>query len=175
MTDRSVIVTGGAGYVGSHTVRALIEAGYRPIVIDDLSRGHRAALPPGVALHVGDVRDPGLWDRVCDGRSFEAVFLPGLLYEAGQARDLAARIRSLLDQPEWGAGLGDDGRAVVLGLVPQRSAHVEPFARSERPPLPNWPASFAPQQNAAPSSESAQLWDAPDDTARKVDEVWARA
>ncbi|MYG25624.1 MAG: UDP-glucose 4-epimerase [Boseongicola sp. SB0677_bin_26] len=52
--DPAVLVSGGAGYVGSHVVLALLEAGYRAVVLDDLSRGHRAAVPAGVELAVAD-------------------------------------------------------------------------------------------------------------------------
>jgi UDP-glucose 4-epimerase len=43
----SVLVTGGAGYIGSHTVRALVEAGESVVVIDNLSTGFSAYLPEG--------------------------------------------------------------------------------------------------------------------------------
>src|SRR5260370_20949360 len=42
--SQSVLVTGGAGYIGSHACKALARAGYRPVVFDDLSRGHREAV-----------------------------------------------------------------------------------------------------------------------------------
>ena len=45
-----VLVTGGAGYIGSHAVRALVDAGHTIAVLDDLSAGHAAAVPPGVPL-----------------------------------------------------------------------------------------------------------------------------
>ena len=45
-----ILVTGGAGYVGSHCVRRLVAAGHDVVVLDDLSSGHRAALPEGVEL-----------------------------------------------------------------------------------------------------------------------------
>jgi UDP-glucose-4-epimerase GalE len=48
--EKSVLVTGGAGYIGSHAVRALVEAGRRVVVLDDLSAGHAEALPAGVPL-----------------------------------------------------------------------------------------------------------------------------
>lgn len=53
----NVLVTGGAGYIGSHAVEALKRAGHRPIVLDDLSRGHREAVPTDVPLVVDGLRD----------------------------------------------------------------------------------------------------------------------
>ncbi len=53
----NVLVVGGAGYIGSHCVRQLIAAGHKPVVLDNLSAGHRAALPAGVPLVVADMGD----------------------------------------------------------------------------------------------------------------------
>ena len=53
----SILVTGGAGYVGSHVVRRLLDAGRAPVVVDDLSTGHRDAVPPGVPFLAADVAD----------------------------------------------------------------------------------------------------------------------
>lgn len=53
-----LLVTGGAGYIGSIVARLLIEGGHEVVVFDDLERGHRAAVPPRAELHVGDLRDP---------------------------------------------------------------------------------------------------------------------
>ena len=52
-----VLVTGGAGYIGSHAVREFRDAGHEVAVLDDLSAGHREALPAGVELHAGDLGD----------------------------------------------------------------------------------------------------------------------
>lgn len=54
----SVLVTGGAGYIGSHMVHELRDAGQRLVVLDNLSTGHRWALPGDVPLVTGDVGDP---------------------------------------------------------------------------------------------------------------------
>mgnify|MGYP006272868011 CR=1 FL=1 len=52
-----VLVTGGAGYIGSHAVLALQDAGVPVVVVDDLSNGSRAAVPGGVPLEVADIAD----------------------------------------------------------------------------------------------------------------------
>lgn len=52
-----VLVLGGAGYIGSHTVYALLEQGYDVAVVDNLLTGHRAAVHPDVRFYQGDVRD----------------------------------------------------------------------------------------------------------------------
>jgi len=54
MTARRILVTGGAGYIGSHTVRLLIERGYEVAVVDNLSRGYRHNVPAGL-LHEMDL------------------------------------------------------------------------------------------------------------------------
>ncbi|HEV7912994.1 MAG TPA: NAD-dependent epimerase/dehydratase family protein, partial [Albitalea sp.] len=51
-----VIVAGGAGYIGSHMVRMLLERGYEPIVVDNLATGHADAVS-GATLKVGDIGD----------------------------------------------------------------------------------------------------------------------
>jgi UDP-glucose-4-epimerase GalE len=53
-----VLVTGGAGYIGSHGVREFRDAGHEVVVLDDLSAGHQAAVPAGVQLVLGDLGDP---------------------------------------------------------------------------------------------------------------------
>jgi UDP-glucose 4-epimerase len=53
----NVLVAGGAGYIGSHCVRHLLAAGHRPVVIDSLVFGHRAAVPPGVPFYGADLAD----------------------------------------------------------------------------------------------------------------------
>ena len=56
----NILVTGGAGYIGSHTVRALQQAGYTPIIVDNLSRGHVESIPEGVKFYNMDIADPEL-------------------------------------------------------------------------------------------------------------------
>src|SRR6185503_6835501 len=52
-----VVVTGGAGYIGSHAVRALVDAGHAVAVFDDLSAGHAQSVPNGVPLVRAPIHD----------------------------------------------------------------------------------------------------------------------
>lgn len=71
--EKTVLVTGGAGYVGSHCVAALLERGYRVVVFDDLSQGHAQAVPPEAELVRGTLLDrEAVADVMSKGR-FDAV------------------------------------------------------------------------------------------------------
>jgi len=59
-----VLVTGGAGYIGSHAVLALTDAGWPVSVIDNLCTGFRSAVPDGVPFHEGDIEDAALLARI---------------------------------------------------------------------------------------------------------------
>ena len=65
--SQSILVTGGAGYIGSHACKALARAGYRPVVYDNLSRGHREAVRWGPLVE-GDIGDSSRLGR-CDQRT----------------------------------------------------------------------------------------------------------
>lgn len=59
----NILVTGGAGYIGSHMVSMLVEAGMRPVVVDDLHSGHRQAVGDA-PLHVGDIGNLAFIDQL---------------------------------------------------------------------------------------------------------------
>jgi UDP-glucose 4-epimerase len=69
----TVLVTGGAGYIGGQTVIALLDRGETPVVLDDLSNGNRAAVPSGVPLVVGDVGDMQTVRRVVGEYQIDAI------------------------------------------------------------------------------------------------------
>ncbi len=69
----SVLVTGGAGYIGSHMVRELVDRGERVVVLDDLSTGFDWAVAPEAELVIGDIGDRVLLDRLMASRQVETV------------------------------------------------------------------------------------------------------
>jgi UDP-glucose-4-epimerase GalE len=74
-----ILVTGGAGYIGSHTVRALERAGFEPLIFDNFSTGHRR-FTAGIPFIEGDLRNPADLDR-----AFAAAPIEGVLHFAGLA------------------------------------------------------------------------------------------
>ena len=71
--DGAVLITGGAGYIGSHGVLAFRAAGRAVVVLDDLSNGRRAALPEDVTFVHGDVGDPDVLASVMGAHRIGAV------------------------------------------------------------------------------------------------------
>lgn len=70
----SILITGGAGYIGSHTTRMLADSGERIIVLDNLQLGHRAAIvSPEVELVAGDVGDPVIVENIFARGQIDAV------------------------------------------------------------------------------------------------------
>jgi UDP-glucose 4-epimerase len=73
MQKPSVLVTGGAGYIGSHTVLALKDAGWNVAVVDDLSTGRRDLVPGGVPFFEGSIADRALVGRILAEQRIGAI------------------------------------------------------------------------------------------------------
>lgn len=69
----AVLVTGGAGYIGSHAVLALRDAGFTPVVIDNLSTGFRWATPEGTPFYEADIADDAALDRIIGDHGISAI------------------------------------------------------------------------------------------------------
>ena len=69
----AILVCGGAGYIGSHAVHALIEKGEQVVVVDNLQTGHRDALNPKAKFYEGDIRDASVLDKIFTENKVEAV------------------------------------------------------------------------------------------------------
>ncbi len=86
----SVVVTGGAGYIGSHIVRRLAGSGWDVTVVDDLSEGHRAAVG-NVALVEGDFGDPAVVEPLLEGEGVEYVVHMAAFCQVGESVASPAR------------------------------------------------------------------------------------
>jgi UDP-glucose-4-epimerase GalE len=86
----AVLVTGGAGYIGSHTVRALLEHGDDVVVLDSLEYGHPEAVL-GAPLVVGDIADSSLVQRVVDEHAVDAVVHFAAYKAAGESMEIPER------------------------------------------------------------------------------------
>jgi UDP-glucose 4-epimerase len=69
----TVLITGGAGYIGGHAVLAFMDRGEIPVVLDDLSTGSRNAIPSKVPFFVGDVGDTSLVLRILEAHNVDAI------------------------------------------------------------------------------------------------------
>ena len=73
LANRKVLVTGGAGFIGSHAARELLRAGYEVVVLDNLSAGVRENVPAGAKFVEGDLADLGLLRDLFAQEKFDAV------------------------------------------------------------------------------------------------------
>ncbi|MCO6417246.1 UDP-glucose 4-epimerase GalE [Siccirubricoccus sp. KC 17139] len=127
------LVTGGAGYVGSHLVRALVDRGDTVVVVDDLRQGHRAAVPEGVELIQLDLADRARLGEVFAGWKFEAVFHFAALSLVGES--MRDPLRYCMENLNNSLGLADAAvKAGVLRFVLSSTAAL--FGDPEVVPIP---------------------------------------
>lgn len=69
----NILVTGGAGFIGSHIIRKLTQSGHHPVVIDDLSSGHKEAVPRDVPLHIANIGDSKFLESFFTTNEIESV------------------------------------------------------------------------------------------------------
>jgi UDP-glucose 4-epimerase len=86
-----ILVTGGAGYIGSVVAETLLWQGYDVTVLDNLSHGDRAAVPEGAAFVAGDIGDRTALDGVFQNRKFDAVMHFAAWIEAGESMQAPER------------------------------------------------------------------------------------
>ncbi len=113
MQGRQFLVTGGAGYVGSHLVLALLERGAEVVVLDDLRQGHRAAVPAGARLIQAALADRARLAEVFAGHRFEAVFHFAALSLVGES--MRDPLRYCLENVANSLGLAD--AAIKAGVM----------------------------------------------------------
>jgi UDP-glucose 4-epimerase len=111
----TILVTGGAGYVGSVSVAALLAAGHRVLVLDDLTTGHRGAVPAGATLHIGSYGDAALTARLLADEGVEAILHCAARSLVGES--IADPGRYYRDNVAGGVSLLESARAAGVGRV----------------------------------------------------------
>ena len=149
------LVTGGAGYVGSHLVMLLADQGHSVTVLDDLRQGHRAALPPDVRLVVDSIGNPTVEPLLAEG--WDAVFHFAALSLVGES--MAQPMRYFLENAGAGLRLIDGCvRHGVKRFVLSSTANV--FGKPVRVPIDE-DAALAPSSPYGESKlilERALFW-----------------
>ena len=80
----NILVAGGAGYIGTHMVNALLKSGHNPITVDNLATGHQELLPGGEFI-LGDIADVTLMDQVFNAHAIDAVMHFAAFIEVGES------------------------------------------------------------------------------------------
>lgn len=136
----AILVTGGAGYIGSATVERLLEKGKQVVVLDDLYRGHREAVPDGVPFYEGRVGDVALVERILREHPIESCIHFAALAYVGESVNEPARYFER-NVGEGMAFLGALVKARVLRFV--LSSTCATYGEPETVPIPEtcrqWP------------------------------------
>ncbi|MFC3051698.1 UDP-glucose 4-epimerase GalE [Kordiimonas pumila] len=81
----TVLIPGGAGFIGSHTVRALQTSGFESIILDNLSNGHKSSIPENSLFIEGDIQNRALLDEIFTQHKIDAVIHFAAFIEAGES------------------------------------------------------------------------------------------
>jgi UDP-glucose 4-epimerase len=136
----AILVTGGAGYIGSATVERLLEKGVQVVILDDLFRGHRAALPAGVPFYHGRVGDVGLVEKILREHKIEAcIHFAALAYVGESVAEPAKYFEN-----NTGEGIAFIGTLVKGGVLRfVLSSTCATYGEPEQVPIPEtcpqWP------------------------------------
>jgi UDP-glucose 4-epimerase len=110
-----ILVTGGAGYVGSVSAEAFLAAGHSVVVLDDLTTGHRAAVPAGATLHVGTYADTDSLVDLLRSERIEAILHCAARSLVGESiREPSKYYR---DNVVGGVALLEAARACAVGRI----------------------------------------------------------
>jgi UDP-glucose 4-epimerase len=147
-----VLITGGAGYVGSVSASAFLEAGHDVVVLDDLTTGHRGAVPPGATLHTGTYTDEAALGRLLETERIEAILHCAARSLVGESiREPAKYFR---ENVAGGVALLDAARAAGVGRV-VFSSTAAVYGSPESTPI----AEDAPLRPINPYGESKRAFE----------------
>ncbi len=143
--NKKIVVTGGAGFIGTHLVKALIERGYTVSIIDSLVTGKRENIPGGVELIVADVRDRSALEKMLAGAD-------GVVHLAAQIS-----VPKSIEDPEYTHAVNEGGARNVFELAHEAKVKRLVYASSaavygDDPDMPKREES--PKKPQSPYAES---------------------
>ncbi|HSS19663.1 MAG TPA: UDP-glucose 4-epimerase GalE [Pyrinomonadaceae bacterium] len=115
-----ILITGGAGYIGSITAQLLIERGERVVILDNLFRGHREAVPDGVPFYEGNIGDRELLAKIAREHELDACIHFAALAYVGES----------INEPERYFSNNVEQGAVLLESLQQAGVHQFVFSSS---------------------------------------------
>ena len=110
-----ILITGGAGYVGSVSTEALLAAGHEVVVLDDLTTGHRSAVPAGATLRAGSYSDQGALTRLLGTERIEAILHCAARSLVGES--IVDPAKYYRDNVAGGVALLEAARVVGVGRI----------------------------------------------------------
>ncbi|MDR0869233.1 MAG: UDP-glucose 4-epimerase GalE [Planctomycetaceae bacterium] len=144
----NILVTGGAGYIGSHAVRQLVKAGHNVVILDNLSYGHKQSLPDGVPFYQTDIAETNKVEEILRTHRIEAVMHFAAFISVGESvekplryyRNNTAGAMSLLEAMEragvkrfvfssTAATYGEPAEVPIYETTPQNP--INPYGRSK--------------------------------------------
>ena len=147
-----IMITGGAGYIGSVSAEALLAAGHDVVVLDDLTTGHRAAVPRGATLHVATYADRDALARLLEVERIEAILHCAARSQV--AESIADPSRYYRENVAGGVALLEAARAAGVGrLVFSSTAAV--YGVPDGSPIPE----DAPPRPINPYGETKRVFE----------------
>jgi UDP-glucose 4-epimerase len=147
-----ILVTGGAGYVGAVSAAAFLDAGHDVVVLDDLTTGHRSAVPDGTPLQVGSYGDLDAVTRLLESERIEAILHCAARSLVGES--IADPSRYYVDNVSGGVALLQAARATGVGrLVFSSTAAV--YGVPDATPIPE----DAPMRPINPYGETKRTFE----------------
>ncbi|HEX7949142.1 MAG TPA: UDP-glucose 4-epimerase GalE [Candidatus Limnocylindrales bacterium] len=148
-----ILITGGAGYVGSASAEAFLAAGHDVVVLDDLTTGHRAAVPPGATLHTGTYADTDALRELLHAERIDAILHCAARSLVGESiRDPSRYFR---DNVAGGIALLEAARASRVGRI-VFSSTAAVYGTPDSTPIPEG----APLRPINPYGESKRAFEA---------------
>jgi len=149
MSKKTILVTGGAGYIGSLTAKELLDNNFQVVVVDNLYSGHRQAVDSRASLEIADVGDPGAMDKIFQKYRIDAVIDFAAYLAVGESMEDPKKY--LQNNDENFISLLDSMKKQGVNLIIKSSTastYGNPEKESDFPLKETYQESYMPQASA---------------------------